>query len=105
MSLFYPNNLFNSHVYRYTYQAESPLCRKCEREEETPYHIILECTELAEEARRLLAKNISVEEIQINDTTTLLKGRNNPEFLKICLDILGLEDYRHHIDLTGNLVD
>ena len=104
MSLFYPNNLFNSHIYRYTYQAESPLCRKCERKEETPYHIILECTDLAEEARRLLAKTISEEEIQINDTTTLLNGRNNPEFLKICLDILGLEEHRHHIDLTGDLV-
>ena len=38
MSLFYPNNLFNSHLYRNTYQVESPLCGRCSRQEETPTH-------------------------------------------------------------------
>ena len=105
MSLFYPNNLFNSHIYRHTYQAESPLCRKCGRDEETPYHIILECSDLAEEAQRLLAKIISEDELRINDCITLLHGRKSPDFLKICVDILSQQEYRVHIDLNEPLVE
>ena len=100
MSLFYPNNLFNSHVYRHTYQVESPLCERCRREEETPYHIILQCSELAGEARKLLGKQISREEMLQQDTITLLNGSRNTIFLEICLDILAQHDYRHQIDLT-----
>ena len=100
MSLFYPNNLFNSHVYRYTYQVESPLCGKCRRVEETPYHIILQCSDLAGEALRLLGTQITEEEIQQEDTITLLNGSRNPDFLKICLDILAQQEYRDQIDLT-----
>ena len=68
------------------------------------YHVILECSELAGEARTWLATQISEEELQQIDTVTLLNGRNNPNFLKICLDILEQHEYRSQIDLTGALV-
>ena len=100
MSLFYPNNLFNSNLYRNTYQIESPLCQRCRRQEETPYHIILECSNLAGEARRVLETEISEEETYLQDSTTLLNGSRNSDFLKICLEILSQHKYRDQVDLT-----
>ena len=100
MSLFYPNNLFNSHVYRHTYQIESPVCERCHREEETPYHIIMQCSEQAGEARRLLRLQTSEDEILQQDTITLLNGSRSHDFLKICIEILSQHNYRDQIDLT-----
>ena len=51
MSLMYPQNLMNSFLYRHTHSVESPLCQKCGREEETPYHVIWECSDHQEENR------------------------------------------------------
>ena len=99
MSLMYQNNLFNSNVYRHTYQVESPLCRKCKLVEETPYHIILQCSDKSEEAKQSLREVITEEELQIEDTTTLLNGSRHQPFLKLCLDIISGEDYSTNIDL------
>ena len=99
MSLFYPNNLFNSHMYRNTYLVESPLCGRCREQEETPYHIVLECSNLSNEARTLLRNEISEEEILHQDTSTILNGSRNPEFLQICLNILSQQQYRYKVDL------
>ena len=39
MSLMYPQNLMNSFIYRHTYSVESPLCPRCHRNEQTPFHV------------------------------------------------------------------
>ena len=98
MSLFYPNNLFNSNVYRHTYVIESPLCAKCRKVEETPYHIIMECSEKSGEAYNILLTEINENEIN-EDTITLLKASRNQKFLKLCLEILSEHNYRDQINL------
>ena len=100
MSLFYPNNLFNSNIYRHTYQIESPLCGRCGRNEETPFHVILECTDRSAEAYRLVTKVVGENALQ-NDTITLLKASRNKDFLNLCLNILSQYEYRTHIDLIS----
>ena len=99
MSLMYSNNLFNSFLYRHTYLVESPLCRRCKQQEETPYHIILECSDKSEEAKKILCQVVNEEEIQINDCTTLLNGSRHPPFIKICLEILKQDTYRVQVAL------
>ena len=100
MSLLYPNNLFNSFIYQHTYLIESPLCRRCHQLEETPYHIILQCSERSAEARMFLGQVISEEELQMEDTITLLNGSRHPPFVKICLQILQQETYRVTVNLS-----
>ena len=100
MSLFYPNNLFNSNMYRNTYQVESPLCRKCHRDEETPYHIILQCSDKREDVRTLLQQVLGEDELQHEDTVTLLNASRDERFLKLCLDILSEETYAEHVDIN-----
>ena len=97
MSLFYPNNLFNSNVYRNTYLTESPLCGRCGQDEETPYHVILECSNLAPEARKYVeTKNTIVHQ----DSVALLNTSRCEAFLKVCFDILSQHNYRDHIQLN-----
>ena len=99
MSLMYPNNLFNDFIYRHTYQVPSPLCQQCQQEEETPYHIILQCSNQANTARRLLCEIMSEEEIAQGDYITILNGSRHENFVKLCLEILSQGDYREHIDI------
>ena len=101
MSLMYTNNLFNSNLYRNTYLVESPLCRRCKEKEETPYHMILECSEQSEEARQLLGDILSEQEIQMEDCTTILNGSRHPAFIRLCLDILSRCEYCVHVDLQN----
>jgi hypothetical protein len=99
MSLMYPNNLFNDYIYRHTYQAPSPLCQQFQQEEETPYHIILQCSNQANTARCLLSEIMSEEEIAQGDYITILNGSRHENFVKLCLEILSRGDYRDHIDI------
>ena len=100
MSLFYPNNLFNSHLYRNTYLVESPLCDRCRRYEETPHHIIRECSNLADEANTILQRELTEEEINHEDYITLLDGSRNEQFIKVCLEVLAQHEYRVQVDLN-----
>ena len=99
MSLMYTNNLFHSNLYRHTYLVESPLCRRCKEKEETPYHVILECSEKSYEARKILLQVLNREELMIEDCTTLLNGSRHAPFIKICLDILAQDDYSVQVNL------
>ena len=99
MSLFYTNNLFHSNLYRHTYLVESPLCRRCKQTEETPYHIIMECTEKSNEARQKLLQAVKEEEPLTEDCTTLLNGSRHEPFIRICLDILAQEEYSVQVNL------
>ena len=97
MSLMYPNNLFNDFLYRHTYQVPSPLCQICSQQEETPYHIILECSNRANDARLMLSEILNVQEIIQGDCVTILNGSRNQRFLKLCLEILSEGHYREEI--------
>ena len=101
MSCMYDNNLFNSFLYQHTYLVESPLCRKCKLAEETPYHIILQCSDRSQEARQTLLQVINEEELQLEDSITILNGSRHQPFLKICLDILSQRNYIVQVNL-GN---
>ena len=100
MSLMYPNNLFNDFIYRHTYQAQSPLCQRCNQQEETPYHIVLQCSNRANEARHLLMEILSEEEIAQEDYITILNGSRHKKFVELCLNILSQGTYRDEIDLS-----
>ena len=99
MSLMYPNNLFNDYLYRHTYQVPSPLCQNCQQQEETPYHIILECSNRANEARQALGEILGEDEMGQQDYITILNGSRHESFLKLCLDILSEGTYRDQIDI------
>ena len=99
MSLMYPNDLFNDHLYRNTYLVPSPLCQNCQRKEETPYHIVLECSNRAIEAREMLLEVLSEEEIRQEDYITILNGSRHENFIKLCLEILSQSTYRDQIEL------
>ena len=83
-------------VYIYIYIQ---LCQKCQQQEETPYHLILQCSDRANEARQLLTETLSEEEIGQEDYITILNGSRHENFIKLCLEILSQGDYRDHIDL------
>ena len=86
-----------------TYLIESPLCDRYKLTEETPYHIILECSNLAEEARRIVSTVLNDEEIS-QDSTTLLNASRSKDFIKVCLEILSQHSYRDHIELNNWVV-
>ena len=99
MSLFYPQNLLNSFVYRHTYQTESPLCSRCKEQEETSFHIIYECNEYLEEMHAIVG-NLIETEVQQADCTTLLNCSRDERFIKLCLTVLQQGEYRQGIDLN-----
>ena len=97
MSLFYTNNLMNSFVYRHTYNAESPLCPRCQREEQTAYHVIMECNDLLEKIQ-LITNKILGEASSINHHNTLLNCSRNSEFIKCAIEILRRGNFRRQIE-------
>ena len=101
MSIFYPQNLFNSFVYRHTYQTESPLCSRCKLYEETPFHVIYECScnNYKEKIQKLVDKIVG-EDAQYQDCTTLLNCSRNEEFLKVCLQVIKQGHFRREINLN-----
>ena len=99
MSLFYPQNLFNSFVYRHSYSEESPLCPRCRLKEQTAHHVICECNDHSEEIRRKMIELIGEDEVLKDDTTTLLNCSRDKTFLQMCLQVLRDGNFRTHIDL------
>ena len=100
MSLMYPNNLFNDFIWRHTYLIPSPLCQNCQQDEETPYHIILQCTDRAIQARKMLEEVLSTKEVQQEDCITILNGSRHKKFMQLCLEILSEGNYRDEIILN-----
>ena len=98
MSLFYPQNLFNSFVYRHTYLTESPLCPKCKLKEETPFHVMYECNNSAR-IRNIVDKFVGEDNLY-SDCNTLLNCSRNEEFIKACLEIIKKENFRKEINLN-----
>ena len=99
MSLFYQQNLFNSFLYRHTYQTESPLCSRCKAKEETPFHIVCECNSDTEKICRIVEKIVGTD-IEYADCNTLLNCSRNEEFILRCLGVLKQGNFRREITLT-----
>ena len=102
MSIMYPQNLLNSFVYRHTYKVESPLCPRCHRHEQTPFHVIYECNNHSAEIQQLIGEILGDEEAQHADCTTLLNCSRNRRFIEICLKIISEVggEFRVSIDLS-----
>ena len=98
MSLFYPNNLMNSFVYRYTYNTESPLCPRCQQYEETAYHVIVECNELVSAINKTVVKIIGENAASIEHPNTLLNCSRDPSFIKYALEILNARIFRRKME-------
>ena len=98
MSLFYPNNMMNSFVYRHTYNVESPLCRRCKVKEETPYHVIMECNSHLEKIQSITSKLLGQTAASIDHCNTLINCSRNHEFIQCSLEILQGEDFPSKID-------
>ena len=99
MSMFYPQNLLNSFVYRHTHSTESPLCPRCMLQEQTPFHVIYECNDICEELQVIIRSNAEEREVQQADCTTLLNCSRSEEFVRKCLTVLSQGEFRHSIDL------
>ena len=97
MSLFYPNNLMNSFVYRHTYNAESPLCTRCNMEEETPYHVIMECNDKSAEIQNI-TYSILGEAAAEDHCNTLLNCSRESKFINCALEILQERPFRRNIN-------
>ena len=100
MSTMYPQNLMNSFVYRHTYSAESPLCPRCLRKEQTPFHIICECNNHREEIQLMIKEILGDEESQQQDSTTLLNCSKSKEFIRTSLTVLSEGEFRQNIELN-----
>ena len=99
MSMFYPQNLLNSFVYRHTYSTASPLCPRCNVQEQTPFHVVYECNDICEEMQEIIRSNVGEGEVQLADCTTLLNCSRSDEFVKRCLSLLRQGQFRQSIDL------
>ena len=99
MSTMYQQNLMNSFVYRHTYTVEYPLCPRCHREEQTPYHVIWKCNNYSEEIQLVMTEILGEEETHQPDTTTILNCSRDPKFIYLSLIALQDGEFRTDIDL------
>ena len=100
MNMFYPQNLLNSFVYRHTYCEESPLCPRCKLHEQTAFHVIYECNDHSDVIQEIILSSVGDEEVQKADSISLLNCSRNEEFIKMCLVVLRLGEFRQSIDLN-----
>ena len=100
MSMFYPQNLLNSFIYRHTYSTESPLCPRCNRDEQTSFHVIYECNNHVDEIRQIIRDIVDIEEVQQGDHITLLNCSREEKFINTCLKVLDEGEFRKTIDLN-----
>ena len=98
MSIFYPNNLMNSFVYRHTYNAESPLCSRCHHEEESAYHVIMQCNNQSQRIQDIVYGIIGETAARVEHHNTLLNCSRDPQFIKCALEILNDGNYRRSIE-------
>ena len=102
MGFMYPQNLMNSFVYRNTYCTESPLCPRCNREEQTPYHVLTSCNDNHQIITNLINELSSNEEHHYEDCTTILNCSRNSRFINLCLEVIKQGHFRDSIVLGQN---
>ena len=103
MSLMYNNNLMNNFLWNQG-KVESPLCHMCKTVEESPEHILFECTSINQELQRKVIKNYltanQVEtEHEIDPYIGILNASRSEAFIKACLEVLNTTNLRETIVL------
>ena len=93
LSLLYKNNLLNQSLYNIG-PSPSPLCRRCNQEEETAEHILFNCSHIDYQMRATarynykLALQVSEDAHEPEFYIGLLNAIRNVEFVKSCLEIV-----------------
>ena len=93
LSLLYKNNLLNQSLYNIG-RSPSPLCRRCNQEEETAEHILFNCSHIDYQMRATarynykLALQVSEDAHEPEFYIGLLNAIRNVEFVKSCLEIV-----------------
>ena len=88
----------NSFVYRHTFNAECPLCPRCQDNEQTAYHVIMECNSHLEQIKLIMVRVLGEEAAQVNHHNTLVNCCRDPEFIRCALKILASGNFRYQID-------
>ena len=107
MSLFYPNNLMNRFVNKkFPSLAPSPLCI-CQKDTETPFHIIFECELVQENIREDLYSKVDVNLVQCRSEDgceVLVSLSRDEKFVSGCLEIIqsGVHKLRKEIILPAS---
>ena len=103
MSLMYKNNLMNNFLWNQG-KVESPLCHMCNQLEETPEHILLECSAIDPELQTRIIQNYckenQLEDIyEIDPYIGILNSSRNEGFMKDCLEVIKTTKLRETIIL------
>ena len=104
MALLYKNNILNQSLYNIS-KVPSPLCSFCGLVEETPDHLLFNCSFVDEQLRHCaksnyrLALNLSASEEEPDPYIGLLTASRDKSFISSCLDIVNILDFRVTIDL------
>ena len=107
MSLFYPNNLMNHFVNKkFPSLAPSPMCI-CQKERETPFHIIFECELVQENLRQELYSKVDVNLVQCRSEDgcdVLVSLSRDEKFVSGCVEIIqsGVHKLRKDIILPAS---
>ena len=107
MSLFYPNNLMNNFVNKkFPSLAPSPMCI-CQKERETPFHIIFECELVQENLRQELYSKVDVNLVQCRSEDgcdVLVSLSRDEKFVSGCVEIIqsGVHKLRKDIILPAS---
>ena len=104
MSLLYENNLLNNFLYRYNPDVyNNPLC-DCGQEDQTPYHILFNCTltdiDLRSQAYHHLQKAVGNELANVDSTIILLNASKHPEFMQSVVNVIKSIKHRLRTDIV-----
>ena len=103
MGMFYKNNLLNQSLWNLD-KVPSPLCAACSQQEETPAHILFECSAVNVELRTLSKRhynrvNNRFGEDALDPYIGLLNARSDKDFIIVCIDIINSLQLRESIVL------
>ena len=103
MGMFYKNNLLNQSLWNLD-KVPSPLCAACSQQEETPAHILFECSAVNVELRTLSKRhynrvNNRFGEDALDPYIGLLNARSDKDFIIVCINIINSLRLRESIVL------
>lgn len=104
LSLFYPNNLMNSFLYRYNKEKyTTPLCN-CDENEQTAVHLITQCAWVNKEQRdkitQILMSDPPYNTVDLNDDRLFLVNWSRKQhFLDLCIKIMNNNLHRLRTDI------
>ena len=88
LSMFYPNNLLNSFLYRRNIpDITSPMCH-CGEEEQTPHHIVLRCKHVSPELRARAVDCLQTAGDTEENSIALLNMSRDKDFMNLLHEII-----------------